>query len=176
MQDEKKKILKTLSKEDLVFIKEEAEKQFQAIDDADNTVISKSNNIINVLIIIVAACIVGLIEDYSLYIKHISLIVLLFCGGSIFFAYKAIMLKKYMLLGTKPENIINDNISINNSPHIKEKVLITIIGNLNDKIGKNETTQKDRVNNYSLCIYIILFGLCAVSLYSLIIALVGIQS
>ncbi|WGK64962.1 hypothetical protein [Croceiramulus getboli] len=156
-------ILFRAKSETLVLIKNEAEKNFLGIQNAEDVITNKSNNLMQVLIpvflVICGFCVNSFVKnDFSwLFLMAVCLLILL--GVVIFMLHKNILPVKSAILGSEPSQLIQSDMISGVHSQDERNLLVNRVHNLQNAIEYSLTSHSSRYRRFRHANKILLLGL-----------------
>jgi len=169
MEKDQLNILGRLNKEELTILKEEAENCIQNQADSEEIILSKANNLFQVLIVILVSVIgyfISHIHDKSYALRDFSIILCIFLITAISFLTFAVWPRNILLKGTRPDLVLFDDI-FDGSCEQTNGFLKNRIFNLNKAILLNTKSQQYRVRLYKYSFVSVLVGILSIFIYFL---------
>ncbi|WP_162127684.1 hypothetical protein [Flavobacterium phycosphaerae] len=167
-------ILNQISNENLEIIRQDAEKRFDNIDKANDTLISKCNALFQVVLALLISLIAYLANKFignSLldnFIIQISLLILSFSFVTLIMTYKVLFPEAYRMKGAKPSFHIQEDIECEDKKKQTQIILKNSIETLEGSIMHNLSLHKKQASNYKAACQIFMLGIGATILYTII--------
>ena len=157
------KILFKAKSETLAIIKNEAEKNLLGIQNAEDVITNKSNNLMQVLIpvflITCGFCVNSFVKDDFSWLFFMAGWLLILLGAVIFTLHKNILPVKSALLGSEPSQLVQPDMISGVHSQDERNLLVNRIHNLQIAIDYSLASHSTRYNRFRIANKILLWGL-----------------
>ena len=177
MEEENINIMDKIEKiEALRLIKSEAEMVLDETLSSESVIISKANNIFQIIIVIASSLIAYMVSGintgkYNIHILIVSVFFCLISGYAVFLLMKIIYPGTAIPKGAKPSSLLQKDIIIKDWEEFL--ILKNRINSLEIAINENKLSQAARVKSFKCAIEVLLLGISISFIYSLVVLLRG---